>query len=266
MTPLMLALLMVEIVDVVFTVDSVPSTFAITTDPFLVYTSNIFAILGLRALYFTLAAMVYRFRYLKYALSVLLVFVGSKIFLACLAGSDGGKFPLSWSLAITFAILTAGIVYSLWKMRGGQRTQTPGQGDPIMTYLGNDAGAQPGKAHAGDPLIEGTAVSTSMFVRGSAPAGGPSGTGQSRRRWSLPAPTRAWIPRASSGLPLASGSSSATSGRWSRPISPMLATTAQAPFWSAAPRVLKVSCRSLRKFGFTCLYCRDCADRMAQNQ
>lgn len=126
MTPLMLALLMVEIVDVVFAVDSVPAIFAITTDPFLVYTSNIFAILGLRALYFALAAMVHRFHYLKYALSVLLVFIGSKIFLADLAGFDGGKFPPSWSLAITFAILAAGIVYSLWKTRGGQTKQASG--------------------------------------------------------------------------------------------------------------------------------------------
>ena len=73
---------MVEIVDLVFAVDSVPAIFAITTDPFIVYTSNIFAILGLRALYFALAAMVHRFHYLKYALAVLLVFIGSKIFVA----------------------------------------------------------------------------------------------------------------------------------------------------------------------------------------
>jgi tellurite resistance protein TerC len=118
MTPLFLALIMVEFVDLIFAVDSVPAIFAITTDPFIVYTSNIFAILGLRALYFALAAMVYRFHYLKYALSVLLVFIGSKIFLADLAGFDGGKFPASWSLGITFAILAAGVGYSLWKTRG----------------------------------------------------------------------------------------------------------------------------------------------------
>lgn len=118
MTPLMLALVMVEFVDVVFAVDSVPAIFAITTDPFLVYTSNIFAILGLRALYFALAAMVHRFHYLKYALSVLLVFIGSKIFVADLAGFAGGKFPASWSLAITFAILGVGVGYSLWRTRG----------------------------------------------------------------------------------------------------------------------------------------------------
>jgi tellurite resistance protein TerC len=117
-TPLFLALVMVEFVDVVFAVDSVPAIFAITTDPFIVYTSNIFAILGLRALYFALAAMVHRFHYLKYALAVLLVFIGSKIFAADLLGFAGGKFPPVWSLAITFAILGVGVGYSLWKTRG----------------------------------------------------------------------------------------------------------------------------------------------------
>lgn len=115
MTPLMLALLMVEIVDVVFAVDSVPAIFAITTDPFIVYTSNIFAILGLRALYFALAAMVDRFHYLKYALAILLVFIGSKIFIADALGL--AKIPPACSLSITFAILATGIVWSLWKTR-----------------------------------------------------------------------------------------------------------------------------------------------------
>lgn len=117
MTPLFLALAMVEVVDLIFAVDSVPAIFAITTDPFIVYTSNIFAILGLRALYFALAAMVHRFHYLKYALAVLLVFIGSKIFVADLLGL--GKIPPPISLAITFAILGGGIVFSLWKTRTG---------------------------------------------------------------------------------------------------------------------------------------------------
>jgi tellurite resistance protein TerC len=115
MTPLFLALLMIEIVDVIFAVDSVPAIFAITTDPFIVYTSNIFAILGLRALYFALAAMVHRFEYLKYALAVLLVFIGSKIFLTDLLGLT--KFPPSLSLGITFLILGVGIGWSLWKTK-----------------------------------------------------------------------------------------------------------------------------------------------------
>jgi tellurite resistance protein TerC len=116
-TPLFMALVLVEIADLVFAVDSVPAVFAITTDPFIVYTSNIFAILGLRALYFALAAVLHRFHYLKYALALLLVFIGSKIFVADAMGWE--KFPASWSLAITFAILTAGVVVSLWKTRGG---------------------------------------------------------------------------------------------------------------------------------------------------
>lgn len=112
-TPLFLALIMIEIADLVFAVDSVPAVFTITTDPYIVYTSNIFAILGLRALYFALAAILHRFAYLKYALSVLLVFIGSKIFVADLMGWE--KFPPEWSLGITFAILGAGVGYSLWK-------------------------------------------------------------------------------------------------------------------------------------------------------
>ena len=115
MTPLFLALILIEIADLVFAVDSVPAVFAITTDPYIVYTSNIFAILGLRALYFALAAVLHRFHYLKHALAILLVFIGSKIFVADLLGWE--KFPASWSLAVTFAILGAGTVYSLWRSR-----------------------------------------------------------------------------------------------------------------------------------------------------
>jgi tellurite resistance protein TerC len=115
MTPLFLALILIEIADVIFAVDSVPAIFLITTDPFIVYTSNIFAILGLRALYFALAAMVERFKYLKYALSVLLIFIGSKIFIAWALGWE--KFPPAWGLGITVAILASGILYSLYATR-----------------------------------------------------------------------------------------------------------------------------------------------------
>lgn len=115
-TPLFLALVMIEFADLIFAVDSVPAVFTITTDPFIVYTSNIFAILGLRALYFALAAILHRFAYLKYALSILLVFIGSKIFIADIMGWE--KFPPEWSLGITFAILGAGVVVSLWKTKG----------------------------------------------------------------------------------------------------------------------------------------------------
>lgn len=114
-TPLLLALVMIEIADVIFAVDSVPAVFAITTDPYIVYTSNIFAILGLRALFFALAAIIHRFEYLKQALAVLLIFIGSKVFLADLFGL--AKFPPAVSLGITFAILGAGVGYSLWRTR-----------------------------------------------------------------------------------------------------------------------------------------------------
>lgn len=118
-TPLLLALLMIEAADVIFAVDSVPAVFTITTDPFVVYTSNIFAVLGLRALYFALSAILHRFAYLKYALSVLLVFIGSKMFIADFMG--WAKFPPVWSLGITFAILGLGIAVSLLKTRNEAR-------------------------------------------------------------------------------------------------------------------------------------------------
>lgn len=115
-TPLFLALCMVEIIDLIFAVDSVPAIFAITTDPFIVYTSNIFAILGLRALYFALAAMVHRFKYLKYALALVLVFIGGKIFWAGLIG----KVPAGISLSITLGLIAGGVAISLWKTRETQ--------------------------------------------------------------------------------------------------------------------------------------------------
>jgi tellurite resistance protein TerC len=113
MTPLFVSLVMVEIADVVFAVDSVPAIFAITKDPYIVYTSNIFAILGLRALYFALAAMIHRFEYLKYALAMVLIFIGSKMFFVDMLGLT--KFPPLLSLAVTIAILIGGVLFSLWK-------------------------------------------------------------------------------------------------------------------------------------------------------
>ena len=115
LTPLFLALILIEVADIIFAVDSVPAVFAITTDPYIVYTSNIFAILGLRALYFALAAVLHRFAYLKQALAILLIFIGSKIFVADLFGWT--KFPASWTLGVTFVILASGILWSLWKTR-----------------------------------------------------------------------------------------------------------------------------------------------------
>ena len=108
-TPLLLALVAVEFVDLVFAVDSIPAILAITTDPFVVYTSNIFAILGLRALYFALAALVHRFAYLKTALALLLVLIGAKIFWSHMFG----KVDPAVSLAATLILLSGGILASL---------------------------------------------------------------------------------------------------------------------------------------------------------
>lgn len=115
-TPLFVALIVINFADLIFAVDSVPAIFLITTDTFIVYTANIMAILGLRALYFALAALVHRFHYLKYSLAVVLIFIGMKGFYSYFFG----KFDPYLSLAITVTIIAAGIFYSLWKTRGAQ--------------------------------------------------------------------------------------------------------------------------------------------------
>ncbi|SCW54309.1 TerC family protein [Ancylobacter rudongensis] len=112
-TPLFLALVVINIADLVFAVDSVPAIFAITTDTYIVFTANIMAILGLRALYFALAAMVHRFEYLKYALALVLVFIGGKIFWNYFYG----KLDPAVSLSVTLAMIAGGVVFSLWKTR-----------------------------------------------------------------------------------------------------------------------------------------------------
>ncbi len=113
LTPLAVALIMVEVVDLIFAVDSVPAVFAVTQDTFIVYTSNIFAILGLRALYFALAAAMNRFRYLQTSLAIILVLVGIKIFLVPM----GFHIDTLLSLIVTLAILAGGVVFSLYKTR-----------------------------------------------------------------------------------------------------------------------------------------------------
>lgn len=110
-TPLFVALIMIEFADLVFAIDSLPAIWAITTDPYIVYTSNIFAILGLRALYFALAASVHRFHYLKKALSLVLIFIGFKIFW----NQVFGKFDPLISLGVTAALLLGGVVFSICK-------------------------------------------------------------------------------------------------------------------------------------------------------
>ena len=117
-TPLLLALVLIELADLVFAVDSVPAVFAITQDPFIVYTSNIFAILGLRALYFALAALMHRFVYLKYALAIVLIFIGGKIFLHGFI-----KVPALLSLSVTLGVLAGGVLLSLLKTRAKSDNQ-----------------------------------------------------------------------------------------------------------------------------------------------
>jgi tellurite resistance protein TerC len=111
-TPLLAVLLLVEATDLVFAVDSIPAIFAVTTDPFIVYTSNIFAILGLRSMYFLLAGVMDRFIYLKVGLGAVLVFVGTKMVL-----TDIYKVPIVASLLIIATLLTTSVVLSLWRTR-----------------------------------------------------------------------------------------------------------------------------------------------------
>lgn len=108
-TPLLVALILVESADLIFAVDSVPAILAVTQDPYLVLTSNVFAILGLRALYFALAAMLHRFKYLKYGLSLVLVFIGAKIFVVAL----GVAVDPTLSLVITVGLLVGSVLLSL---------------------------------------------------------------------------------------------------------------------------------------------------------
>ena len=110
-TPLFVCLAFVELTDIVFAVDSVPAIFALTKEPLIVFTSNVFAILGLRAMFFMLAGVMHKFRFLKYGLGLVLVFVGLKM--VWLNDAFGGKFPIGWSLGIIGTLIGASVVLSL---------------------------------------------------------------------------------------------------------------------------------------------------------
>ena len=110
-TPLLVALLFLEATDIIFAVDSVPAIFAITAEPMIVFTSNIFAILGLRSMYFMLAGVIDKFYLLKYGLAVVLVFVGLKM--VWLNDFFGGKFPISWSLGLITGVIAISVIASL---------------------------------------------------------------------------------------------------------------------------------------------------------
>lgn len=112
-----LALVLIEVIDIIMAVDSIPAVLAITNDIYVIYTSNIFAILGLRALYFCVANLIKQFVYLKHSLGILLIFIGSKIFIAHIFG----KIPAGISLFITFIILLSGVLLSLMKNRDAKK-------------------------------------------------------------------------------------------------------------------------------------------------
>ena len=120
-TPLLMALVALEVTDLVFAVDSIPAIFAVTTDPFIVFTSNIFAILGLRSLYFLLAGVLDRFVYLKVGLALVLVFVGGKML-----AMDVVKVPIGVSLGTIAGILAISVAASLWRTRTTEPTTVPG--------------------------------------------------------------------------------------------------------------------------------------------
>ena len=123
-TPLLLVLVCVEATDIVFAVDSIPAIFAITRDPFIVYTSNIFAILGLRALYFVLAGVMGRFHYLRVGLALVLAFVGAKMML-----TDLYKIPIAASLVVVAALLAGSVVASLIRPRAETPLPAPSPHD-----------------------------------------------------------------------------------------------------------------------------------------
>lgn len=116
-TPLFLALIFLELTDILFAVDSVPAIFALTNEPLIVFTSNIFAILGLRSMYFMLSGVLEKFSYIKYGLAAVLVFVGLKM--AWLNQVFDGKFPVMWSLGIISFLIGSSIIYSLYKSSSG---------------------------------------------------------------------------------------------------------------------------------------------------
>ena len=143
-TPLFLALVVINIADLVFAVDSVPAIFAITTDTYIVFTANIMAILGLRALYFALAAMVHRFEYLKYALAIVLVFIGAKIFWNQIVG----KADPAISLGVTLSLIAGGVLFSLWKTRTAATDEAASHG--LTAPLPDTIGTRPSTRPAGD--------------------------------------------------------------------------------------------------------------------
>jgi tellurite resistance protein TerC len=137
MTPLFLALLVIDVADLVFAIDSIPAIFAVTTDPFIVYTANVFAILGLRSLYFALAGIVHRFHYLKYGLSLVLILIGGKMVANGVFGADA--VPTEWALLGTALLVGGSILLSFARPMREDKRHGWVPGSP----------AKPEKAHEG---------------------------------------------------------------------------------------------------------------------
>ena len=157
-TPLFVVLVLVETTDLIFAVDSIPAIFAVTDDPFIVYTSNVFAILGLRALYFLLAGVIHRFHYLKLGLSVVLVFVGAKMLL-----TDIYQVPVGVSLAVIALVLGA-VRGGVARLAEGGRGALPGR---ARSAGAGNWGSGTGRGGRGRPGV--------VAHRGAPPPGGPGG-------------------------------------------------------------------------------------------
>ena len=173
-TPLLLALVMVEVTDLVFAVDSIPAIFAVTKDPFLVYTSNVMAILGLRSMYFLLAGVVHRFVYLKTGLAMVLVFVGAKMMLA-----DVFHVPVLASLAVIATLIGGSIAASLLRARKDDDDEGPGSGGGP----GVDAGG-----------VERSGQTAAPAAEEGAPAGAASADRAATARPAPPAPAKSLAP------------------------------------------------------------------------
>lgn len=162
-TPLLVALLCLEASDIIFAIDSVPAIFALTDEPFIVFTSNVFAVLGLRSMYFMLGGAVSRFHLLRYGLAAVLVFVGLKM--VWLDGWFGGKFPIGWSLGIIASVLAASVILS-WLIA---RPAAPAPATPSLAAASRRDGRRGGGRASTRPLPSGRPSSPGSSARGVRP-------------------------------------------------------------------------------------------------
>lgn len=200
-TPLFIVLALIEITDVVFALDSIPAIFAITTDPFIIYTSNVFAILGLRALYFALAGIIHRFHYLKYGLSLVLVLVGVKMVVNAWFG--GKVISTELALAATAGIIACSVLVSMLKTRATPGTEekreaarwwvpgSPAKAESETAAAGDAAAEAAGAADAagGVAVDTGTAAGTTAASAADAAGGIASDTGTAAGTMSASATT-----------------------------------------------------------------------------